>query len=87
MQATPILVELVDAPLPAPLRRGKSPVEKDTLFALLGTMEVGGKAVDVNRAARSVRHYVYKFRVAIAPETQYVMREQRVGWTRIWRVK
>lgn len=87
MSAAPITFERVDAECPHQTRRGRPAVNRDTMFDLLGTMEPGGLAVDVNRAARSVQGYVHRYRVAHDREAQFVLREARPGWTRIWRVK
>jgi len=57
------------------------------MFDLLGTMEAGGTAIEVNRSKRSVQGYVHRFRVKLAPGAQYVIRDARPGWTRLWRTK
>jgi hypothetical protein len=58
------------------------------MFTLLGTMEVGGAAIEVNRALRSVQGYVQRFRTRQADiDPQYVLRVGRPGWTKIWRTK
>jgi hypothetical protein len=60
------------------------------MFDLLGTMEAGGKAIEVNRALRSVQDYIQRYRASDICEgldVQFVARRGRVGWTRIWRVK
>ena len=88
MEAVQVIVDQETVPLPGPCPRpGRVPVLRDTLYATLGTMEVGGASVVVNRKHRSVQEYVRKFRIDIAPEANYVVRESRPGWTRIWRVR
>lgn len=87
MSLSPIQHIVSGAPLPERVPAHRPAVHKDTMFALLGTMEPGGPSIDVSRSKRSVQGYVYRFRVDIAPESQYVIRGIREGWTRIWRVK
>ena len=87
MALTQIQAVVGKHPLPEPGRHGRPAVQKDTMFTLLGTMEVGGDTVDVNRSKRSVQGYIQRFRVQIDPSTQFVIRALQNGWTRVWRVK
>jgi hypothetical protein len=87
MDASPIICNIIDAPLPPKLPRGKPAHDRETMFDLLGTMEAGGTAIEVNRSKRSVQGYVHRFRVKLAPGAQYVIRDARPGWTRLWRTK
>lgn len=60
------------------------------MFDLLGTMEAGGKAIEVNRALRSVQDYIQRFRLSDhcrGLDVQFVARRARPGWTRIWRTR
>jgi len=57
------------------------------MFDLLGTLESGGVAIDVNRSKRSVQGYIQRFRQKLGGDVRYVIRPARVGYTRIWRTK
>jgi hypothetical protein len=87
MELTPLQCVVIDAPLPALIPRHRPAVHKETMFTMLGTMEVGGKAVEVNRSKRAVQGYIQRFRLQIEAEAQFVIRDARSGWTAIWRVK
>jgi len=84
----PITCTVVDAPIPAIVKKPRPvPPDRETMFDLLGTMQAGGSAIDVNRSRRSVQAYVLRFRRTILPESQFVLRGGSPGFTRIWRVK
>lgn len=87
MNCPRLSVSVIDVELPANIRRGRPAHDSETMFDLLGTMEVGGKAVEVNRALRSVQGYVQRFRARIDRDAEYLIRVSRPGWTRIWRTK
>jgi acetaldehyde dehydrogenase (acetylating) len=88
MELSDIQCVTIDEPTPTRIARGRPAVGRDTMFTLLGTMEVGGVAIEVNRALRSVQGYVHRFRMRQADvDPQYVLRVGRPGWTKIWRVK
>ena len=85
MEPNPIIFSRIDAPLPEKAKAGRPSEQRDIMFDLLGTMEVGGSAIDVNRSKRSVQGYVQRFRAHVEEGARYVLRSQATGWTRIWR--
>jgi hypothetical protein len=89
--ATPIEYVISDAPLPArKYSPGRPVVQRRRMFDLLGTMEAGGAALDVNRSLRSIQEYVVQYRssdMCEGIEVQFTARRLKPGWTRIWRVK
>ena len=74
----------VNVPPPEREPRGR---KRDQLFAVLAAMKVGGEAVEVNRKLTSMRHYVYRFRVASGRQLRFLLRCTRSGSTLIWRVQ
>ena len=88
MEISEIKSVVIDEPTPPRVYRGRPAVARETMFTLLGTMEVGGVAIEVSRALRSVQGYVHRFRTRMADiDPQYVLRVGRPGWTKVWRVK
>jgi hypothetical protein len=88
MESKPLQSVTISEPLPDRIARGRPAVDRETMFTLLGTMEVGGAAIEVNRALRSVQGYVQRFRARQADvDPQYLLRVGRPGWTKVWRVK
>jgi hypothetical protein len=80
-----LVVEYCDEPLPVNKPRGQP--RQEALYQALGTLEVGGKAIEVNRNVGAAQHYAYRFRVERGREMRFVVRKSRPGWCRIWRVK
>jgi hypothetical protein len=86
MDVEPIQYRTIDEPIPTLGRPGRPAINRYKMFDLLGTMDPG-QAVEVNRAKRSVQYYVQRFRLTIAPDSQFIIRPGAAKWTKVWRVK
>lgn len=86
MDVEPLTYRVNHEPIPTNIRSGRPAKDRDTMFDLLGTMEVG-QSVEVNRAKRSIQYYVQRFRLTIEPGTQFLIRAGEGKWSKVWRVK
>jgi hypothetical protein len=85
MEADPLTYRQNDEPIPN-FRTGRPAKDRETMFDLLGTMEVG-QSIQVNRSKRSIQYYVQRFRLTLAAESQFLIRRGEGKWTKVWRVK
>jgi hypothetical protein len=85
MDIEPLTHRKIDEPVPSTKSAGRPAKHRETMFDLLGTMELG-QGIEVNRAKRSLQYYVQRFKVVIEPSARFLIRGGE-KWSKVWRVK